>query len=227
MFPSVLRDVQLGERYQYEPLVNPKQIRVLHLLSGFNETLRGRIEHVDFSNYSDGFSALSYEWGHPKKLHWIEIVGSNGEELGVIDLTNSLNVALCSLRDSSAVGTKTFWIDQICINQKNEAEVKSQVNQMGQIYKHATKVISYLGPGELFDEDGLNLMECIVMKYWPTFKTNLSLDQIWLMSSMTLSDRVDDSWIFRHDAADSTWQCLTDFVFGPSTRRLWMVQEAG
>ncbi|KXJ88805.1 hypothetical protein Micbo1qcDRAFT_213934 [Microdochium bolleyi] len=38
-----------------------------------------------------------------------------------------------------------FWVDQVCINQADEAEKSHQVNQMRHIYNEAAHVIAWLG----------------------------------------------------------------------------------
>jgi hypothetical protein len=40
---------------------------------------------------------------------------------------------------------KLIWIDQICINQKDDNEKASQVELMANIYKGAKRVSAYLG----------------------------------------------------------------------------------
>ena len=40
------------------------------------------------------------------------------------------------------------WLDLICINQEDEAELSKQVSQMGEIYKKASKVYAWLGEAD-------------------------------------------------------------------------------
>lgn len=112
----------------------------MRLLSKEGEPLRCRIEHVDV--VSAPFTALSYEWGEPCKLFWIDVVDANGQSSGTVSLTANLYNTLCNLRDSHADITKTFWIDQICINQQDDTERGQQVNMMGKIYSAAERVVS-------------------------------------------------------------------------------------
>jgi hypothetical protein len=42
--------------------------------------------------------------------------------------------------------TAYFWVDQLCIDQENTAEKSTQVKAMGQIFRRAKLVISWLGP---------------------------------------------------------------------------------
>jgi hypothetical protein len=40
---------------------------------------------------------------------------------------------------------RTFWIDALCIDQKNEGERNHQVGQMSRIYTRAKRVVVWLG----------------------------------------------------------------------------------
>jgi hypothetical protein len=69
----------------------------------------------------------------------------DGQALGYLPLTSNLNDALHDLEYTCGLTSRVLWIDQICINQEGE-EKNHQVALMGQIYKNATSVITYLGP---------------------------------------------------------------------------------
>jgi hypothetical protein len=84
----------------------------------------------------DEYICLSYVWGQPdngypvlinKKLHYVRR-----------NLLDFLHYAR----------KKQFgwiWIDALCIDQGNLAERAYQVQQMGFIYSHAWRVVSWLG----------------------------------------------------------------------------------
>ncbi|PSR77240.1 heterokaryon incompatibility protein-domain-containing protein, partial [Coniella lustricola] len=93
------------------------------------------------------YTALSYVWGARAKPFSMEVVDEDGDSLGYIPLTANLHHALQDLRDSPAppIAVKTFWIDQICINQADHVEKNYQVRRMKQIYERAAQVITYLG----------------------------------------------------------------------------------
>lgn len=55
-------------------------------------------------------------------------------------MTGNLYAALCALRDETA---ETFWwIDALCINQKDDEEKSLQVLRMTSIYRTASQVIA-------------------------------------------------------------------------------------
>jgi hypothetical protein len=221
--------VQDRTQYNYTPLdFNPDggvtHVRVLHLLSARGEALQCRMEHVDLASAS--FIALSYEWGKPDRLFWIEVVDASGKEMGIIPITDNLHSALCNIRDSSAVTMRSFWIDQISINQDDRTERGHQVSLMGKIYTTATQVVSYLGPQDVYDEDALKLLEQISGQFKHIYDTPMlhdnrpSLRQLW-----RVRERIPEKLQFRDKSLESAWQGLIEIVYGPWTRRLWMVQE--
>lgn len=84
------------------------------------------------------YTALSYVWGDPTDQHAITL---NHDTTFLI--TCNLYSALEYLRDKDTA--RTFWIDAICINQKNEDEKGYQVQLMGPIYRKAEETCLWLG----------------------------------------------------------------------------------
>lgn len=85
------------------------------------------------------YEALSYMWGDCELDNSQTILLSGAE----CHVGENLYNALRYLRHQSQ--DKLFWIDAICIDQKNTAERNQQVRIMGQIYFRATTVIVWLG----------------------------------------------------------------------------------
>jgi hypothetical protein len=118
------------------------------------------------------YKALSYVWGDPAKIHTISVLVepradgdiddadadgkpdhasaveySDGESVAaslLLGIIENLHAALVALRDADE--DVTLWIDQICINQEDNAEKESQVGLMGRVYSSASQVIVWLGP---------------------------------------------------------------------------------
>ncbi|RBQ76817.1 hypothetical protein VDGD_07411 [Verticillium dahliae] len=121
----------------YIPLNQPRQIRIIHLAPGSREDLLcGTIETVLLGEAS--YEALSYEWGAPDR------VCNFGLKHGSIPITTSLHQALRDLRRKA--GVRNIWADGICINQDDLVERTKQVTLMGEIYKNASRVLTYIGP---------------------------------------------------------------------------------
>jgi ankyrin repeat protein len=84
------------------------------------------------------YEALSYTWGGTVKTDKIKI---NACEFAV---TQNLYLALQYLRLENE--DRILWIDGLCIDQKNDKEKGHQVQQMGNIYRRAERVVIWLGP---------------------------------------------------------------------------------
>ncbi|OCK79904.1 HET-domain-containing protein [Lepidopterella palustris CBS 459.81] len=77
--------------------------------------------------------------------------------MGYIPLTLNLYIAIHNLRNAPDLELKTFWIDQICINQNDLQERGHQVALMFRIYSGASQVITYIGPEKSTDKDAIDL----------------------------------------------------------------------
>lgn len=96
------------------------------------------------------FNALSYTWGNWDDPKSITIVNSaNGEEVQ-FPVTRNLFSALRRIRRAEEV-VISLWVDQICINQRDEEEKGWQVRAMGNIYSLAWDVFIWFG--DLDDDD--------------------------------------------------------------------------
>jgi hypothetical protein len=210
--------------FKHQPLEKPRDIRVLHLLSEKGETLKCRIEHVDLD--SAEYTALSYEWGSSEHLSRIKVMDVANKTIGHLPLTRNLYSALCDLRDSPQVTTKTFWIDQISINQLDRIERGHQVDLMGEVYKNASQVISYLGPAQPDDQEGFELLERINRQYKHLYYTpELNEDDRKTSAKYQDPSQIPESLQCNISVSDPRWPILWEIVVGPWTRRLWMVQE--
>lgn len=229
-------------RYEYQPLnESSDEIRVLEL--GRAKTrIEIRIRHVPVS--SGSFQALSYVWGKPDQFKEAIVLDDLGRAIGWIPLTKNLGDAMCDLQNAEELNQKVFWIDQICINQQNDKEKSQQVAKMSQIYTHARRVITYLGPGwrESDEERGMRLLKRI---------TGNIPDDTWQRvhdagSIEELRDRMDDGRIRFEPlpsdlylASDESyyedeiskryrkqgWKWLIHVAYGEWNQRLWIVQE--
>ncbi|KAL7623190.1 hypothetical protein AAE478_006871 [Parahypoxylon ruwenzoriense] len=88
------------------------------------------------------YIALSYVWGDPTVTESIFV---NDIPLSV---TTNLASALRNLRERYKEEQISFWIDAICINQKDLDERGGQVKMMGDIYSRAERVIAWLGKAD-------------------------------------------------------------------------------
>lgn len=175
-----------------------------------------------------GYEALSYEWGDSDQLFQILVRGKKGRELGYIPLTKNLFDALQDLRDSPGIELKRFWIDQICINQEDEKEKEKQVGLMADVFRNASRVITYLGPHaeDMKQERGAFELLAGVTKYFqPAVKEieDALPDTPDAQITPTLIPLLKLPQSINSDNA--YWTHLLRMVYSGWTHRVWMVQE--
>ncbi|KKY36372.1 putative ankyrin and het domain protein [Diaporthe ampelina] len=146
--PSPINDfgfiqLQSAEVYEYEPLPGINYIRRVKLHPGtFEEAIVVSLEVVPFSeDQRPEYEALSYVWGSAEQPEIVRVDETYGL---AISATRNLATALKYLRRADE--PRTLWIDALCINQTDEVEKGPQVAMMGDIYRHATRVVVWLGP---------------------------------------------------------------------------------
>lgn len=139
--------------YAYEPL-NPnagEQIRILRITPGEeNEALHCTLVPA---NLKSDYEALSYYWGSDEPSHEIKILTYKPDDTVQKSLRNvkplkfyirsTLFAALRALREPKT--DVDLWVDAICINQDDDAERKTQVAKMEEIYSKAQRVLIWLG----------------------------------------------------------------------------------
>jgi hypothetical protein len=132
----------------YKPLEeSTSTIRLLCLEPGsFGTPLHGRLfhlyTHAGIRRYP--YECISYAWGEPVFSGEIHIIGC-----GMLQITPSLQSALQHLRYQT--GQRWLWADAICIDQKDLKERSAQVAIMFEIFRLASRVLVWLGPGEATD----------------------------------------------------------------------------
>ena len=156
------------------------------------------------------------------------VVDDKGEKLGRIPLTENLNDALRDLWNAEELTNKVFWIDQICIDQEGE-EKSHQVAMMGQIYRNAARVITYLGPAEdeEVEREGLQLLERLDRHFAPNYEILAQWDDIIAVhygrSELPVSKLPGD--LVGDAINERVWKWLVSLCFGEWALRLWIAQE--
>ncbi|KAJ9157254.1 HET-domain-containing protein [Pleurostoma richardsiae] len=134
----------------YKPLpVDGTQIRLVAILPGRgSEVVECIVDNYPFieDEIDDlEYEALSYVWGDPTTTTAISL---NGQPF---QATTNLEAALRALRFQD--DERLIWTDAICINQTSVEERNQEVRRMGDIYRHAERVIIWLGrelePGDI------------------------------------------------------------------------------
>ncbi|KAH6258567.1 hypothetical protein HBI40_060000 [Parastagonospora nodorum] len=225
-------------RYNYQPLEDKEHIRVLELRPN---KLRIEIHIVHVAVSSRCYQALSYVWGEPDQSYRAFVLDQHSSAISSIPLTKNLHNALCDLRNTKDMKNRTFWIDQISINQQDDHEKGLQVSMMSQVYSQAQRVVTYLGPEESPDQErkGLQLLERIYKNIldnaWnhiftagsiPACKSGLLDGRIGL-KSIPLDVCVDSNkeTPTERQLFELGWIWLVRVAYGEWTQRLWIVQE--
>jgi hypothetical protein len=100
-----------------------------------------RCSLINFSIHkAPSYEAISYTWGKERPEVKISMDGS------ILIVTRTVSDILHYRQTWD--GPIYFWIDAICINQKDEVEKSHQVNTMRSIYQRANRVIVWLGTKE-------------------------------------------------------------------------------
>src|SRR6201992_1124829 len=103
---------------------------------------------------------------------------------------------------------------------------------MGQIYRNAEKVITYIGPAEEDEEEekGMALMNLLYSHFLDNYGVMFQAENInllWQRRSelpvVSLPAELDDTGVDKYIKLGWRWLCRV--AFGEWTRRLWIVQE--
>ena len=126
----------------YDPLPTSIDcIRLLHLgIDKASSNISGNLITVTFAERPK-YDALSYEWGTDSPSETIAIDGH------MVTIRKNLHRALTTILSSQKAGTtsRVFWIDALCINQRDFDERSRQVRLMPFIYTRAQRVLLWLG----------------------------------------------------------------------------------
>jgi Heterokaryon incompatibility protein (HET) len=212
--------------YVFEPLEDPDGIRVLDLHHTSGERIECTLREIGL--YEGGYQALSYVWGSEERPFRAIIRDENDKVLGYVPLTLNLRRALIDLTNTNELDIKTFWIDQICINQENNDEKSLQVSLMGQIFMNADRVITYVGPAgsDELEQRGMELLVQIFNAFAPNLGPIFDAGGIRkakaLISTLPVPELPVEisSHIDKHE-----WDWLMELAFPEWTTRLWIVQE--
>jgi hypothetical protein len=127
-------------RYQYQILSRPNSVRLLRLYPGEGTDPIYCALHTAELDLDPSYEAISYVWGDPSNKQDITCDSRR------LDVTKNLHSILLQLRHPTEY--RVLWADAICINQNDLSERIHQVGIMGSIYRKASSVIIWLGPGD-------------------------------------------------------------------------------
>ena len=222
-----LPDLSQVDDFTYQPLKSPTSIRILRVDAqpeGNADTNPNLITtYLDEVNLAEdpNFNALSYVWGdhrpplgqghsNKRSTRCFNIL-CNGRKMSV---TYNL---FCFLRRLAAakqgeplhnVRRSCLWVDQLCVNQSDDAEKVVQVAMMDHVYSRARLVVSWLGEGDSHVDGAARLVSRLAD-----------------IPRNTLSSPSFDIAKFVKEIPSTDWLALGAFLARPYFKRAWIVQE--
>ena len=202
--------------------------RLIDLKPGkFEDRLECNIREVDLSE-DPVYEALSYTWKETAYERanystWTSEVDETFKTMlrlshaiycgdSFLQINVGLRDALRRLRDPLA--TKTLWVDQLCIDQRNPSERSFQVQGMMRIYNRAKRVIVWVGDEDKDTTPAIN----IIRKLAATRHVSQHL-------RLTPEDMVANQVLDLPSLQSPDWKSFLNFFFRPVFGRMWVIQE--
>jgi hypothetical protein len=132
----------MPEAYQYSILPSETHIRVLRARGSLDENEDVHCDVIDIPLESPvEYDAISYVWQDQN----VDLPIYIREQ--ILKVTGNCIAILKNLRPKTRGDSTLLWIDQICINQKDQTNEKSrQMGLMGKIYSTARHIVVWLRP---------------------------------------------------------------------------------
>lgn len=193
--------------------------------------------------------ALSYCWGDLQATdqitlnHIYRVPHPDGKHPGIclrhtFNVTKNLHQALqyvaCNAQKDVREGTAThmgqrgWWIDAICVDQKNAEERAQQVARMGDIYSQASMVLVWLDVQLKVGEQALRTIALLIKMLREKYGSSTNGHSMTAEQLQYIGSEAP----FGHAYCDSVHtQCrmmdaeLTAFFSNPWFRRIWVIQE--
>lgn len=204
--------------YRYKALNKEAfEIRLMTLLPGvFGSKIRVTIQNDVLSEtQTPTYEALSYAWGSNQKTVNVFVQEMKGDF--TLAVTSNLAEALQYLRYENTA--RVLWIDAVCVDQQNVRERGHQVSRMADIYRVASPVIIWLGPGS--PSNSLAMQELSALG--STITVDWATTEITPLSGEEYHVWKAEPWPFEH--IPSLWTSIESLLNRPWFKRLWIWQE--
>jgi hypothetical protein len=203
-----------------------REIRILKLLSlpQINKTLQCEMTTVSLEDVPK-YIALSYVWGDVGDTTEIAVDGK------IRHVTSNLASALESIQrrlysdeetEEGPLNLPSFlWADALCINQSDDVEKTNQVQMMGDIYRKAALVISWLGRGDEQTALALHTFKFLDREIEERTRPVAGKDLGWLQQFPELwEENVTEQAI-----PNKAWNAIRSLLRLPYWPRIWIIQE--
>ena len=208
----------MDAEYRYQPLPpipeyerSPPYTRLIWLAPGSGEDpLSAHLELINVEAAPRPYEALSYTWGTDPPCNYLWLQGYP------LPIRPNLEAALMALRLPNLV--RLLWIDAICIDQSNLDERARQVQYMRLVYKHAARVIVWVGLKTPGIEHAFEIAQRLMRLH------EAGEEQARLGNSIEASS--NELWgVFMDDMPRESMQRLYDLWHRPYFTRCWCIQE--
>ena len=203
--PNSFSSLKIDFRDYIHSPIQRNEIRLFRGHSDNHGTLSGEVETFSLNSPDlPIFQALSYTWGASVYTSYINI---GSKRLSVLD---SLYPLLRYVLDDNSEAARTWWwIDSLCIDQKNSDEKALQVPLMGTIFRAAQQTLVWLG------EEADDSTQAIEFLHWieKEFRENRPSEE-WLAKVVP-----------RNGAYGKDWEAVEKLFCRPWWTRVWTVQE--
>ncbi|KAN0110045.1 hypothetical protein V8E51_006432 [Hyaloscypha variabilis] len=203
-------------RCDYEALTRSNKIRTIHL---HTTKYRGEYSVQQISVTKGRYQALSYIQGSKETPFKAIILDANKRELSYIPPTENLQLALYNLRDT--------------------LEITNKVAMMGDIYRNASMVVTYVGPAvpdKKEEQAGIRLLQPLDKHFEPNYgfiygngslrniiQTISQLPVQEIPEDLQVSGEESEEDVSRH--VKQSWRWLYQVANDKWMQRLWIVQE--
>ncbi|KAK3363131.1 heterokaryon incompatibility protein-domain-containing protein [Lasiosphaeria hispida] len=188
----------------YLPLVQGQVIRLIELQPGtWNDAVSIRLFITELG-YAPEYDAISYVWGDGSNT--VPIL-CNGRRF---DVTVNLCAAFKRIRLEHQ--TRIVWADAVCINQQSMPERSHHVAFMGDVYRHAKKVLVCLGKDV---DGGAEHVASLVHDVSSMVRQHPAIGE---MPRLTPRNPLAD---------DARWKAVVTMHNLPWFTRAWVIQEVG
>jgi hypothetical protein len=114
-----------------------------------------------------------------------------------------------------------LWADALCINQSDDVEKTNQVQMMGDIYRKATLVISWLGRGDEQTALALHTLKFLGREIEERTRPVAGKDLGWLQQFPELWEENATEQAIPNKA----WNAIRSLLRLPYWSRIWIIQE--
>jgi hypothetical protein len=206
------------EQFQYQRLRYTDSIRLVRILS-----ISPRVEcEIKTARLSDlpRYQALSYCWG---KVGQRADITCNVTTLNVsANLWKGLRQLYRYKDPAIPTDTKWFWIDQICINQKDGVERTQQVRMMRTIYQQSLKTVIWLSLSDKVAEPAASVI-ADTWSYLEKKQNQRSQAAPRAVDGRVAGNRSTGYGLPPNN--DKRWLDLTKLLEHPWFERGWILQE--